>query len=1248
MNKDHLIAHFPMNDPANAGKNVCENSVDATLMGQIKPEVKNVCGRNAVAFAGGMHGTSYMQLDSEIFRNISDAEGITVSAWVNPAKGSSIWERLIDFGKGESGPYIFLTRELRGVVLSGEELPAAGSNLPVQGEWNFVAFTISGTGNGTRSNAGPVVYLNGTLAANGEISQTNSGSYKVLREFFDAFSDTKNFSNSYIGHSQFAADDDFSGAISDLRIYDRALNEGEIVALMCESLTDAQILDIARDKFLIPPRDIITGKPELQESLMDGKVDVIWSCSEDGIISGDGWNVEKPVGAQFKARLSCGEESLEKTYNVTLMPADVAPYELTVHTDDKVMDISSTLYGLFFEDINHAADGGIYAEMIQNRSFEDFVFNTYDPSSGENGSSTGRKYDPLHFWFGDIDKVTVRDEGGLNEYFGLRDPETNIHYISVQKGTRLFNYGFCDNRQVPSMQIHEGEKYEFSFYARSLAGANIKVTLTDVDGRPVSNTITISVAGDTWNKYSSDELVGNTSTTGKIELNFDNEADVDMISLMPGNVWGASEEKLSVTAHKNYKNNSNYRLRRDLVEALKELHPTFMRFPGGCISEGSYIWENVYDWKESVGDVAIRKENYNVWGYVMTMGLGYMEYFQLSEDLGALPLPVMACGVLCQARSDYANPAGGALREKYISNFTDLMDFAISTDFEGNEWARLRRDMGHEEPFELHYLGVGNENWGSEFFANFEIFREAIDRHMEENYPGYDLTIVSTAGAQADDDAYQNGWKFLSGHLKGGEKVAFTDGTKSTEEDVTWYPYRKHHMDTIVDEHYYRANDYLLENADRYNYYERAYINGEAAKGNNFVSARGILDDSRTPKVFVGEYASNEKNTMAGAVAEAAVMTGFENNSDVVRLAATAPLFNKVGKDGTYRWTPDCIWFDDEKVWKTPTYYVQQLFAKYLGTEVVKTEFSTYEKGEKSFLSPAGGIIAAAKGNVLLEKLEVLSNDGNAIFTQDFTKELSVILKEMPANAEGNITASEDGLLLEGDSVMGFYIDKPSWKNYRVVLKARKLRKDAVIYSGAGLKLRDEEFSKSHLDAVIYCVGDEKCGNGLKVIKNGKEGYTMGDFSSSVYAGNLRACFDEELPLNKDITICLEYGSKEEDVLSVCADLEGKEFASLTCKLEAYNRDVFSSVTKDDKNLYLKLVNADGFEKNLTINLDNLSDGSAEVITIGGDFSKAAIPNVNTADNEEFVPVNSKTEIKEGKIVISLKPCSLTVIKAAL
>lgn len=162
---------------------------------------------------------------------------------------------------------------------------------------------------------------------------------------------------------------------------------------------------------------------------------------------------------------------------------------------------------------------------------------------------------------------------------------------------------------------------------------------------------------------------------------------------------------------------------------------------------------------------------------------------------------------------------GGSLRDKYIKNFTDLIDFAISTDFENNVWAKVRKEMGHEAPFDLHYLGVGNENWGPEFMASFEEFYERITKHVKENYPGYNLTILSTAGAQADDNAYKDDWKFLAGGMEGSTTLSFTDGETSTEEEVNWYKYQKNFMETIVDEHYYRANNYLLNNVDRYNYY---------------------------------------------------------------------------------------------------------------------------------------------------------------------------------------------------------------------------------------------------------------------------------------------------------------------------------------------------------------------------------------------------------------------------------------------
>lgn len=1204
----NLIARYPFDDTSEVGKDISGNANTAIPKGRRKPKVMEVCGKKAAFFDGGEYGSSYMQLPPDILKDVSDDTGFTVSAWVCGSNALNVWERIFDFGKGHTGPYVFLTRFMRGVCFAGSDiLTDAGLSCPVD-EWIHIAFTATGTKGGFLSSAGSRVYVNGELAADGFISQTSSGNYKRLREWFATFDNPDNYCNNYIGHSQFDADVDFCGAISDFRIYNNALSEEDIISLMCESMSDEQILRLAKNKFLPTPAKIISDDLHLPLTLVDRRVNVKWSCDKPELIDDFGKVTpsDKPDSVKIKATLECDGKHMDKTFNATVLPKSIPPYEITVHGDNKVLSISDTLYGLFYEDINNSADGGLYAEMINNRSFEEFTYSVYDVHSGEDGKSGGRIHNPLRFWFGDIDKVTVKNTGGLNEYFGLNDPEANAYYIQVKDGTTLYNRGFCDSNHEYSMNIKEGASYHFSIWAKPEENASIKIKLLDGDGNTISDEKTINLTETwVWSKYQDITLTATQTTLGQIELTFIGNTAIDMVSLMPDDVWGANEEDTSKTAHSNFLGNSNYRLRRDLVEAMLEMYPTFLRFPGGCISEGSYIWDNVYDWKDSVGDVAIRKENYNVWGYTMTLGLGYMEYFQLAEDLNAEPLPVMACGVLCQARSDYANPAGGKLQEKYINNFTDLIDFAISTDFENNKWAALRKEMGHEAPFGLHYLGVGNENWGPEFFASFQEFKHAIDEHMKKNYPDYELHIISTVGAQADDEAYQQGWRFLGGFKKGGATIRFTDGEKSFDKDVTWYPYEKNYLDTIADEHYYRANDYLLENVDRYNYYYRPCENGE-------------LIENQVSKVFVGEYASSDKNTLAGAVAEAATMTGFERNSDVVRLAATAPLFNKVVADGTYRWTPDAIWFDNETVWKTPNYYVQQMFAKYIGTDLLKTSYATYEKGKRTTLEPRGGVtLSFASGKATFKSLKITDNKtGKILLEQDFSKPLSNKL-----------------LPLKKDGKEGYYICEPDWKNYTVDAVVEKNTVDAALFVGVGLHgVDDTSFSTDNLNLLEYCVGFGFHGTGLKVYKDGKEGYTMGDYSSSIFTGNLRACYGEPVPAGKEYTITVNYGGeKGENIICYYTDDSSEKMGLLDYKLEAYNRDVFHSVTSDDKKVYMKMVNADYFDKTVKINLDNLPvSETATLVTLTHEPELVHIPNVNTKEKELIVPETKEITVSES------------------
>jgi alpha-L-arabinofuranosidase len=1235
---DRIIAQYKFNDSDHIGKDSSGFGHDATTEGTILPNIETVGGRKAVTLTGGNNGTSYMKLPSGLLKDISDQTGITISTWVYLRKGRNVWERIFDFGKGPTGPYLFLTRNLRGVCFSGADLIADAGRTYSSGEWIHVTMSVRGTEGGTLSSAGPVIYVNGEAVADGSISQTSSGTYARLRSWFETFSNQDNYSNNYIGKSQYEADADFSGSLSDFRVYQAGLTQDEVIEVMCESLTDKEIVQLAKDKYLSFPITIVTKDVSLPTSLMGGKVSVSWKSSLPEALSNEGvvGEVVTPKGVSLTALLSRGEYTTEKEFSVSVLPKGVPSHQLTIEGSQDILDISDTLYGLFYEDINNAADGGIYAELVQNRSFESFVFDTYSHASGECGCSTGRNHKPLHAWFGDLDRVTIKGTGGLNEHFGISDKDVNSHYITVGDGATLINKGFTDSNHHCAMSIKQGEGYDFTIWAKAEQAGTITLQLQNGDGEPISDSVTVEVeGGNTWRKYGIDSklaLTGSKTILGQLALTFNGEISIDMVSLMPQDVWGAGEEERSTSAHTNFKGNPNYRLRKDLVNALVDLHPTFLRFPGGCISEGSYIWDNVYEWKDSIGDIEIRKENFNVWGYMMTMGLGYMEYFQLAEDLHATPLPVMACGVLCQARSDYVHPAGGELRDYYVKSFTDLIDFAISTDFDNNEWAAMRKHMGHEAPFDLRYLGVGNENWGTEFFANFEYFKVAIDEYMENHYPGHELHIISTVGAQADDDAYQQGWKFLSGNLTEPATVKFTDGKNVTEETITWYEKQSNYMDTIADEHYYRSNEYLLNNADRYNYYYRAY------------EADGSLNERETSKVFVGEFASTDKNTLAGAIAEAAVMTGFEKNSDVVRLAAYAPLFNKVLTDGQYRWTPDLIWFDDETVWFTPNYYVQQLFGKYLGTKLLETSLSTYKNGELTELAPRGGIeIAAGNAEVHVKRVKVIDNvSGAVLLDQDFTKELNSAWEVIPGSA-GYSVDQEKGLILlaQNGGLNGLYILNESWTNYKVEVEASKVSGADGFYVGVGLT----DISPERKDVLEYAVAYNGNATGVKVYKQGIQGYMLGDYSSSTAAGNLRASSYEELEDGNLYTITVNYGGGTGDRL-ICSYSDGTfESKVLDYQLEAYNREIFNSVTKDDKHVYVKLVNADSFEKTTKVSLKDLNVAdTGKMVTVTGEESLVHTPNVNKKNDEKVVPSESELNLDNNCAVVKLPANSVSVM----
>ena len=537
---------------------------------------------------------------------------------------------------------------------------------------------------------------------------------------------------------------------------------------------------------------------------------------------------------------------------------------LTADAKATTIEMSDTLYGLFFEDINYGADGGLYAELLNNRSFEyeDVLF--------------GKVTDHYTGWgfnlaFGATGTAKVMTEHPLNA--------NNPTYMQVncQKGEyRFANLGYQSTTFSGGIPVEEGKTYRCFVYMRNAGDfdGQVEIALTKRTGKSIAVPKRFTLT-DEWQKY---EVTFKSQYTEDAVLSFilhgTGAVDFDMASLTPADAFGADWP--------------NGGLRADLVQALKDLNPSFLRFPGGCVTEGSYYRKNFYDWKDTVGPIEERRENFNTWGYMQSYGLGYYEYFMLSEAIGAEPLPVVHSGLLCQARDVKEAPLTIAETREYAQDLLDLIEFAngdVTT-----EWGALRAEMGHPEPFNLKYLGIGNENWDQVYWDRFDILYKAV----KEAHP--EITIISSAGPVAEGDMPARAWRTI----------------------------RQKYPDTIVDEHYYMDSNWFLNNVGRYDRYPR------------------------TTKVFVGEYACHEPdqggrrpNNLYSALCEAAYMTGLERNSDVVAMASYAPL---LAREGMQQWTPDLIWFNAREVLLTPNYYVQQMFANTVGDQVVASELDGLNK----------------------------------------------------------------------------------------------------------------------------------------------------------------------------------------------------------------------------------------------------------------------------------------------------------------
>lgn len=547
--------------------------------------------------------------------------------------------------------------------------------------------------------------------------------------------------------------------------------------------------------------------------------------------------------------------------------------------------ISSDLFGLFFEDINYSADGGLYAELVQNRSFE------YNPAERSN-------WNPFSYWefilpghsLGSISVETKAPIHVNNPHYVVMNVEYIGNYprVKAESGVGLKNTGFA------GIVVRKDEKYHFSMFSQLLNSNSMDflIILQTPKGKVLAQN-KISVSSTSWKKYNTELIptIDSDSATLVVLAKTSGIVALDMISLFP---------------EKTFKNRPNG-LRADLAQKLADMKPGFMRFPGGCLVHGDGVG-NMYRWKNTIGPVEERKGQRNIWGYHQTAGLGYFEYFQLCEDIGAKPVPVLPAGVSCQ-NSGGTHVIGGAGQkalsmddmDEYIQEVLDLIEWANGPAT--STWGAKRAAAGHPASFNLQYVGIGNEDkMTPEFEERFRMIYKAV----KEKHP--EITVIGTSGPLHSGKDFEKGWQIAN------------------DLNVP-----------VVDEHYYVQPAWLMANQHRYDKYDRK-------KG----------------EVYLGEYAS-WGNKMKNAIAEAVYMTGLERNGDVVRMASYAPLLAK--KDFT-QWTTDMIFFDNTKICLTPNYYVQKMFSANQGDYYFGNVIS---KNEKDSTLAASCVRDSKSGDVMLK-----------------------------------------------------------------------------------------------------------------------------------------------------------------------------------------------------------------------------------------------------------------------------------------
>ncbi len=882
---------------------------------------------------------------------------------------------------------------------------------------------------------------------------------------------------------------------------------------------------------------------------------------------------------------------------------NVAQYSMDIDGSNITKQLSDSLYGLFYEDINSAADGGLYPEMVKNYSFENAYMQKGDENSEyfkKNGYETVGHY-KLHWTASPEENFEVNSDQDTTNSLNQNNP----HYAILTGNVTLKNGGFApqnnpNSAAMPVKPLNADKKtgiYTFSAYTKAPQGysGKLNVKLVDNNNRALTNEQEISLDGNgTWKKVTA-ELTSTVSvnTKGKLMLavkgaGTDEKLYLDMVSVIPHDSYGYG--------------NPNYAcgvgIRQDLLDLMMDLNPKFMRFPGGCIVEG-FNWEGLYDWRDSIGPLEERKsatnrwENWNnknrTWGYMQSYGFGYHELLCLCEDFGMEPFPILSAGLLCQYETKNVDAKTGEELQRFKDMATQLLDYCWG-DANSNEWAKKRADNGHPEPFNLKYLGIGNENLQAKYFDNFDEIKAAVESYVKANYPDHELQIISSAGPTSTGNDLEYAYDRLAQTMP---------------------------RQTLVDEHYYESESFMYNQSDRYDYYQRA--------------------DQGGSDVFVGEYAIRNNNKYNTALAEACYITGLERNADVVKNISYAPLLYKIG---SLSWDHDLIYFDEFNTAKSTNYYVQKMFSNNYGTELIGTELKSADSDYSNYGSPILGTVSAGGS---IDKITVYDQSGKVLLEDDFNDNSNGWTQFSTQAGSSDFSISGGRLVFnEKSGVNAVYLPKAvenKWKNFRIEIEG------SVKTSGTGGLVVGAGHEKQYY---WYHLGKDGAGTCMEVTRpeRGKTELTTKSLGNNYSNKHYKTESLVKVKTNDPMHVSFNFGVNgklEANYTSNSVTNTAKyDFSSA---LNQYQTDIYQVVNKDSENIYIKLVNPDRKNKSITLNFKNLPVGAeSEVTTLTGNLNDA-----NAIGNEVVAPTSSVLQnIQNRQLLYTLPAYSVNVIRVPL